>query len=206
MLIQDFQGPNLVPNFLCLLANGFRFYFTRFLTLLFTFPSRYLFTIGRQEYLALGDGSPRFSQGICPMVLRILLGVLQILPTGLSPSLADNSMSFSYPRYSQIGVLQPPALSCERAGFRLYRFRSPLLTASQFVFFSSPYLDVSVRVVPSTPLMILGGESPIKSEGLPHSETAGSKNARFLPDEYRHLQRPSSALATKASTVCFNKN
>ena len=29
---------------------------------LFTFPSRYLFTIGRQEYLALGGGPPRFPQ------------------------------------------------------------------------------------------------------------------------------------------------
>ena len=27
---------------------------------LFTFPSRYLFTIGRQEYLALDSGLPRF--------------------------------------------------------------------------------------------------------------------------------------------------
>ena len=38
---------------------------------LFTFPSRYWFTIGHQECLALGDGPPRFPSGCtCPVVLR----------------------------------------------------------------------------------------------------------------------------------------
>ena len=31
---------------------------------LFTFPSRYWFTIGHQTYLALGDSTPGFSQGV----------------------------------------------------------------------------------------------------------------------------------------------
>ena len=33
--------------------NGFRFYFTGITSLLFTFPSRYWFTIGEIKYLAL---------------------------------------------------------------------------------------------------------------------------------------------------------
>ena len=38
---------------------------------LFTFPSRYLFTIGRQKYSALEGGPPRFRQDFtCPVVLR----------------------------------------------------------------------------------------------------------------------------------------
>ena len=37
--------------------NGFRFYFTGITSLLFTFPSRYWFTIGEIKYLALA-GSP----------------------------------------------------------------------------------------------------------------------------------------------------
>ena len=42
---------------------------------LFTFPSRYWFTIGHQRYLALGSGLPRFPQGFtCPVVLRKSLG------------------------------------------------------------------------------------------------------------------------------------
>ena len=39
--------------------------------MLFTFPSRYLFTIGHQKYLALEGGPPRFPQGFpCPVVLK----------------------------------------------------------------------------------------------------------------------------------------
>ena len=44
----------------CLWARGFRYCFTPLIGVLFTFPSRYSFTIGRQEYLALDGGPPRF--------------------------------------------------------------------------------------------------------------------------------------------------
>ena len=44
----------------CLLAYGFRYYFTGPLGLLFTFPSRYSFTIGHDMYLALPRGRGRF--------------------------------------------------------------------------------------------------------------------------------------------------
>src|SRR5687767_10487776 len=44
----------------CLWARGFRYSFTPLIGVLFTFPSRYSFTIGRQEYLALDSGLPRF--------------------------------------------------------------------------------------------------------------------------------------------------
>ena len=38
--------------------------------------------------------------------------------------------------------------------------------------------------------------------GFPHSETLGSQPGCRLPEDYRRLQRPSSAPGTKASTVC----
>jgi hypothetical protein len=44
----------------CLWARGFRYCFTPLIGVLFTFPSRYSFTIGRQEYLALDGGPPMF--------------------------------------------------------------------------------------------------------------------------------------------------
>ena len=55
---------------------------------LFTFPSRYWFTIGGQEYLALEGGPPSFPQDFsCPAVLGCLCNeVCKISPTGLSPS------------------------------------------------------------------------------------------------------------------------
>src|SRR3712207_82818 len=38
--------------------------------------------------------------------------------------------------------------------------------------------------------------------GLPHSDTPGSQLGCQLPRAYRRLQRPSSALDAKASTMC----
>ena len=38
--------------------------------------------------------------------------------------------------------------------------------------------------------------------GFPHSEISGSKLVCKLPEAYRMLQRPSSPLIAKASTVC----
>ena len=50
-----------------------------------------------REYLALRDGPRWFRQDFsCPAVLRIHFWVLQISPTGFSPSLTDFSKSFSY--------------------------------------------------------------------------------------------------------------
>jgi len=42
-----------------LLAQGFRFYFTPLTGVLFTFPSRYLFTIGHRRVFSLGGWAPR---------------------------------------------------------------------------------------------------------------------------------------------------
>ena len=54
---------------------------------LFTFPSRYWFTIGGQGYLALEGGPPSFPQDFtCPVVLNITSEAFSFSPTGLSPS------------------------------------------------------------------------------------------------------------------------
>ena len=78
--------------------------------------------------------------------------------------------------------------------FGLVPVRSPLLRESLIVFFSSGYLDVSVLRVSFL------SDSP--KTGFPHSEIAGSKLVCQLPRAYRRLQRPSSPLIAKASTVC----
>ena len=49
---------------------GFRYYFTPLFRVLFTFPSRYLFTIGEMWYLVLEHDRPRFTPGFtCPVLL-----------------------------------------------------------------------------------------------------------------------------------------
>ena len=55
---------------------------------LFTFPSRYSFTIGRHEYFALEGGPPSFPRNsTCSAVLRcLIIHAAHLSPTGLSPA------------------------------------------------------------------------------------------------------------------------
>jgi hypothetical protein len=54
-------------------ADGFRISFTPLDGVLFTVPSRYWFTIGRLQYLALGRGRPCFPPDVsCPAVLTLI--------------------------------------------------------------------------------------------------------------------------------------
>ena len=69
-------------------------------------------------------------------------------------------------------------------------------------FFSSPYLDVSVREVPPVRLLIhrtVRGSSP---RGFPHSEICGCNAYLQLTAAYRSLSRPSSAPDAKAFSLC----
>ena len=111
---------------------------------LFTFPSRYWFTIGHQKYLALECGHPRFPRNFtCSAVLRChresahfrLLGCHHLWPT--VPGRSSSSLIAHSPGIRQVPrrVLQlqrdrglPPIRSRR---FRLIRFRSPLLTESR---------------------------------------------------------------------------
>jgi hypothetical protein len=65
---------------------------------LFTFPSRYSFTIGRHEYSALEGGPPSFPRNsTCSAVLRCpITRARHISSTGLSPAPADLPRSFDY--------------------------------------------------------------------------------------------------------------
>src|ERR1700751_1652537 len=57
---------------------------------LFTFPSRYLFTIGRQGVLSLAGGSPRVPTGVpVPGRTQVLVEEgCEVSPTGLLPATA----------------------------------------------------------------------------------------------------------------------
>ena len=71
-----------------LVNDGFQVLFHSPPGVLFTFPSRYWFAIGGQEYLALEGGPPRFPQGFsCPGVLGWQRRAARPFRTGLSPSL-----------------------------------------------------------------------------------------------------------------------
>ena len=66
------------------------------------------------------------------------------------------------------------------------------------VFFSSAYLDVSVRQVGSPPY---GEVIHLQCIRLSHSEIFGYNACVQLPEAYRSLPRPSSPLRPKASTI-----
>jgi hypothetical protein len=87
-----------------------------------------------QEYLALRDGPRGFSPDCtCPAILGYLLRSGFISSTGLSPSLAGHSMPFIYNSSPMLQAPRPLGTCVSR--FRLFRFRSPLLTESMSLSF-----------------------------------------------------------------------
>ena len=93
----------------------------------------------------MADGAARFRQGFSgPALLRVLLGNTCMPNTGLSPSVVVFSKTFFYTNIFHVAALQPhPA--------REMVWPNPRSLATTcgitFVFFSSSYLDVSVRRV-----------------------------------------------------------
>ena len=88
-----------------------------------------------QEYLALPDGSGRFRQDFtCPALLRILMLIVYISCTGLSPSSVKISKLFHYTTTYVFSPTTPVLPKQNRFG--LFPFRSPLLRKS--LLFSLP--------------------------------------------------------------------
>ena len=97
---------------------------------------------------------------------------LWISHTGLSPSTAGLSRAILL---SSMNQLFGPNPEVHALRFGLFRFRSPLLTESFFIFFSSGYLDVSVHRVPLHTLWIGVWIHEVFSCGFPHSDICGSQ-------------------------------
>ena len=94
-------------------------------------------------------------------------------------------------------TLQPRP--CKQARFELFPVRSPLLGKwSLFLWvlrcFSSPACLLAGYVFTC-------GYARITTREFPHSEIPGSKVGQHLPEAYRSVPRPSSALGAKAFTV-----
>ena len=101
---------------------------------LFTFPSRYWFTIGGNAYLALAGGPAGFPQGFsCPVVLGIRPPHLALSSTRLSRSAGRFSSRL---RLALGSVSDVPRPRRQYLRFRLFGVRSPLLPESRL--FSLP--------------------------------------------------------------------
>ena len=119
-----------------LVSERFQDLFHLLFEVLFTFPSRYWFTIGLWEYLALPDGPGKFIQDFsCPALLRILLSNYISYLYGIITLYDQLSRHLPVLFYSNIAVLQPQHMHCYTFGLG-FRVRSPLLAES--LLFSSP--------------------------------------------------------------------
>ncbi len=121
-----------------------------------------------QEYLALADGPAGFIQGFtCPALLRILLSVTVFSCTGLSPATVCLSKQFQFITH-RTSQSYYPDIAVTTSVWAVPR---SLATTGgiTLVFFSSAYLDVSVRQV-RPPCGVLY----LQYSGLPHSDIRGS--------------------------------
>src|SRR5215207_7016543 len=146
----------------CLWATGFRYCFTPLIGVLFTFPSRYWFTIGHARVFRLRGWSP-------------------YVQTGLHVSRPTQVRQFHF-RIRGCHPLWPAFPDCSAnslAGTGLVRVRSPLLTESRLMSFP-----------PATEMFQFAGFASHAygfstgyrlRGGLPHSEIPGSTIARISP-------------------------
>ena len=169
---------------------------------LFTFPSRYLFTIGCQVVFSLARWTSQIPTG-----LHVSRGT-QVPP--------GSHFDFNYGAFTLFGTafqrfrlskwfvtprwaaLQPPKTS-----FRVWAVPVSLATTKgiEFSFFSSSYLDVSVRWLSSTqPMCSTVGDGTLLPPGFP-IRTSPDQRLPHLPEAYRSWPRPSSAPDTKAFTT-----
>jgi hypothetical protein len=150
---------------------------------LFTFPSRYLFAIGRVGVLRLGGWSPHVQTGFHGS--RLTRGPRGFLPIRgyhpLWPTFPDRSRSY-------------------RMATGLVRFRSPLLTESRLI-----------SVPPDTEMFQFSGFAShgyvftvryrMNRWVSPFGDSRIKACSR-LPGTYRSVLRPSSPRRAKASTEC----
>ena len=184
-------------------AHGFRFCFTPLAAVLFTFPSRYWFTIGRRLVFSLTRWSARIHTAfhVCRVTQELPRAALDFDHGGFTLSagafhLLD--LSSTVPRR---GPTTPEA----SLRFGLLRFRSPLLTQSILFLFlrllrcftSAGFACFSLCIQEKTTAYYGRQVTPFGNPRI---------NAHVrLPEAYRSLSRPSSPVDTKAFTVCPSK-
>ena len=159
-------------------AHGFRYFFTPLPAVLFTFPSRYLSTIGLPGVLSLGGWCRRFRTGFLrPRPTQV--------PARVRAHAGYGAVTLSGPPFQARSPISSSSTS--RRPYNPARASTPAVWALPLslaatrgvtvVFLSSAYLDVSVRRVRLRTLRI----PHLPCGGLPHSDTRGSSAVRASP-------------------------
>ena len=137
--------------------------------MLFTFPSRYWFTIGLSGVFSLAGWSRRIRSGLHVSRLTQDTAMIHKLAcTGLSPSVITFSKVFHFIYFINVAVLLPA--TAETITVWAYPRSLAATGGITFVFFSCRYLDVSVPCV-----CLPYGIICLQHIGLSHSEISASK-------------------------------
>ena len=179
------------PRLLPLVSARFQGLFHSPPGVLFTFPSRYSFAIGRSQSLALEGGPPRFSQGFSgPDLLGYCSHCLALgSPTGLSPRAVGRSRPLRLPRTTAAGYapLQPLNPMAQAPWFGLLPVRSPLLGESHLI--SLPPGTEMFQFPGSALPKGVTGHDTRRVSPFGHRRITG---CLLLPYAFRSLPRPSS--------------
>ena len=165
-------------------AHGFRVYFTPFTRVLFAFPSRYWFTIGRSVVFSLGGWSPHVQTGF--HVPR--------------PTQFHRLSPFTYRAITFYGRPFQARFVKAQSTFGLVPVRSSLLRESLLISFPSGTEIFQFPEFASTRLCIQRGI--LLAEWVSPFGHSRINACCQLPGTFRRLPRPSSPLTAKASTVC----
>ena len=161
-----------------LVNTGFQVLFHSPPGVLFTFPSQYSALSVTEEYSALRGGPRAFPQGSsCLVVLWILPRCIGLRLRGSHPLRLVFPVPFPCPSQS----LMQSEPRCARTA--VWALPVPLAATPgiDVSFFSSGYLDVSVRRVPPACLWIQHAVPEVCSGGFPHSEISGSQDICSSP-------------------------
>jgi hypothetical protein len=182
-----------------LVSAGFQVLFTRLIAVLFIVQSPYSFTIGHRGVFSLGRWAARFHAEF-----HELRATLVRLSTPISP--------YAYGTITRCGrTFQTVRLGCfssrrpqprDESRFGLLPFSLAATSGIDVSFCSCGYLDVSVpRVRSYCPMRSGSSDWVMRPDEFPHSEIHGSTPVCRLTVAYRRLQRPSSPLDAKTSTL-----
>ena len=188
---------------LCLLVNiGFQVLFHSPPGVLFTFPSRYYFTIDHQVVFSLMGWSPLLHTRF--HVPRITLDTTMLLLlsyTGLSPSMVCFSKTFLLDSWVIFVVHHPRWITSPGLGsscFARHYFRNRVF----FLFLQVLRCFSSLRSLHIYYFTHIWISSHFSLDEFPHSDICEYNGYLLLLTAFRSLSRPSSALGAKAFTLC----
>ena len=155
-------------------AYGFRNFFTPLRGVLFTFPSRYWFTIGLSRVFSLSGWSRKIHTGFhVTRATQDSAIIVSVYPYRAFTFCGASFRMLPVQRYNKYRGPTTPQMPQGHLRFRLFPVRSPLLGESLIYFLFLRVLRCFSS--PRSPRILMYALTAIQTAGLSHSETRGSK-------------------------------